>query len=85
MENPYESMYEEYEELYKKYNILRETLYEFGRFLRANPPADLDWFFDNKVPVELLLGRDDPDGMKYINYFMEKAMKRIESENKEDK
>lgn len=68
--------------IYEKYDVLQKALLEVGRMLRQNPPSDLNWFFENNVPIDILAGgKDDPDGMKWIAYFIHKALEQEKEEN----
>lgn len=69
--------------LEEKYEALRRAIFEMGKFMRQNPPAVLDGYYDDMELLAVLAGgsQRDPNGEEYCFYFVNKAIKEIEKEN----
>ena len=56
--------------------ILQEALREACRFIRTYPPGDMEAFSNREFLSALIGGNDDPEGKKYINLFLKKAVEK---------
>lgn len=60
--------------------ILQTALRKACKLLRDNPPGDLGAYPDGLIEQALIGGADDPEGMRYVNYFLKQALKEIGKE-----
>lgn len=65
-----------------KLKIIRRALQNICKFLRNNPPGDLSAYPPEMIQC-LIGGSSDPDGIKYLNYFLMEAYQEINKEESE--
>lgn len=64
-------------------NTLMKITYDALRmackFMRDNPPGDLDMYREYPGLMACLAGggKRDPEGKEYVNYFLNQAMKKM--------
>lgn len=65
--------------------ILKEAIFEMGKFIRQNPPALLDGFLEDIQLMQTLVGGTvrDPEGKEYAYYFINKAVKELKQKEEE--
>lgn len=65
--------------------ILKEAIFEMGKFIRQNPPAFLDGFLEDMRLMQTLIGgvNRDPEGKEYAYYFIDKAVKELKQKEEE--
>lgn len=65
----------------EKYAILQDALREAGKFMREYPPAEMPHGEYSDIIMKAIVGGaiDDPEGNRYVNYFLERAIKNRNS------
>lgn len=59
----------------EKYTILQNALREACKYMREYPPAEMpNGEYTDIIYKALCGGNEDPEGKKYINYFLERAL-----------
>lgn len=61
--------------------LLKRALQMAGKFLRQNPAGDLSLYPQDMIYKALMGGQDDPEGERYVSYFLTKAIEE-QIENK---
>lgn len=59
----------------EKLEIVMKALRMACKFMRENPPGDIDAYPIDMIQNVLVGGTDDPEGKKYMRYFLYQAMK----------
>lgn len=62
----------------KTVKILFIALKKACKFIRENPPANIEAYNSEILFKALITGADDPDGEEYIYYFLDQALKEVE-------
>lgn len=57
--------------------ILQIALKKACKFMRDNPPGDLGAYPLDMIQQALMGGTSDPEGTRYVNYFLSKAIEEI--------
>lgn len=58
----------------KTVKILITALKKACKFIRENPPADIEAYNSENLFKALIAGADEPDGEEYIYYFLDQAL-----------
>ena len=63
-----------------KNELIKAALHKACKYLREHPPADAGW--DGYINIISLLvdAKSDPDGIRWMKYFLNEAMKELEGE-----
>lgn len=61
--------------------LLKRALQMAGKFLRENPAGDLNLYPPRMIQEALLGGQNDPEGDRYVSYFLRCAIEE-QIENK---
>lgn len=66
----------------EKYAILQDALREAGKYMREYPPAEMPNGEYSDIIIKALVGGaiDDPEGNRYVSYFLERAIKNRNSQ-----
>lgn len=57
-------------------SIAMEALRMACKTMRENPPGDLDQYSPELLQC-LVGGKNDPDGKKFVDYFLKEAMQKV--------
>ena len=63
-----------------KVEIMRKAFLKACKYLREHPPADAGWDGDMNIIALLVDAKSDPDGKRWMRYFLNEVMKE-EGEN----
>lgn len=61
-----------------KVEIMRKAFLKACKYLREHPPADAGWDGDMDIIALLVDAKSDPDGKRWMSYFLREAMKEEE-------
>lgn len=61
-----------------KVEIMRKAFLKACKYLREHPPADAGWDGDMDIIALLVDAKSDPDGKRWMHYFLREAMKEEE-------
>lgn len=51
------------------------------KYLREHPPADAGWDGDMEILSLLVNARNDPEGIRWANYFLTKTKEELDGED----
>ena len=61
----------------KEILIISEAFSLACKFIRSNPPEDIDLYPKDMIVKCLVGAKEDPNGDRYMSYFLEKALEKI--------
>ena len=61
-----------------KNELIKVALRKACKYLREHPPADAGWDGDMNIISLLVDAKSDPDGIRWMKYFLNEAMKEME-------
>ena len=61
-----------------KNELIKAALRKACKYLREHPPADAGWYGDMNIISLLVDAKSDPDGIRWMKYFLNEAMKEME-------
>ncbi len=61
-----------------KNELIKAALRKACKYLREHPPADAGWDGDMNIISLLVDAKSDPDGIRWMKYFLNEAMKEME-------
>lgn len=64
-----------------KVEIMRKAFLKACKYLREHPPADAGWNGDMEIIRLVVDAKSDPDGKRWMRYFLSEVMKEEEAEN----
>lgn len=64
-----------------KVEIMRKAFLKACKYLREHPPADVGWNSDMEIIQLVVDAKSDPDGKRWMRYFLSEVMKEEEAEN----
>lgn len=69
----------------EKNRILVRALVEAGQYMRKYLPVEMpmDKDYIDIISSCLINGADDPTGRRFVDYFLNRAIQKIQEENKE--
>jgi hypothetical protein len=63
-----------------KNELIKAAFCKACKYLREHPPADAGWDGDMTILSLLIDAKSDPDGVRWMKYFINEAMKEMEGE-----
>lgn len=65
----------------EKVELMRRAFLKACKYLREHPPADAGWNGDMEIIQLIVDAKSDPDGKRWMRYFLSEVMKEEEAEN----
>lgn len=63
-----------------KNEIVRRALRKACKYLREHPPVDAGWDGDMEIISLLVDAKSDPEGVRWMQYFIHEVLKEAEEE-----
>lgn len=61
-----------------KNELIKAAFRKACKYLREHPPADAGWDGDMTIISLLVDSKSDPEGVRWMKYFINEAMKEME-------
>ena len=66
-----------------KAELIRRAFLKACKYLREHPPADDGWNGDMEIIQLVVDAKSDPEGWRWMRYFLNEVVKEEEAENAE--
>ena len=64
-----------------KVEVMRKAFLKACKYLREHPPADAGWNGDMEIIQLVVDAKSDPEGKRWMRYFLKEVMEEEEAEN----